>query len=118
MDSTFLGVLAGFGLKMNATQQDPNSPAIELLNPNPRVTDLLESLGVVHLFRLSEGNLTLPQPAEARVSEPVNPSREEVTKACLEAHRTLMEINPDNIPKFKEVAQFLANDLKRLKPPE
>lgn len=116
MDSTFLGVLAGFGLKMNTSQPDPNSPAIELLNPNPRVTDLLESLGVVHLFKLAEGSLALPQPVEPRVPEPVNPTREEVTKACLEAHRTLMQINPDNIPKFKEVAQFLADDLKRVKP--
>lgn len=116
MDSTFLGVLAGFGLKMNAAQQDPNAPAIELLNPNPRITDLLESLGVVHLFKLAEGSLTLPEPAEPRVHDPINPTREEVTKACLEAHRTLMQINPENIPKFKEVAQFLADDLKRLKP--
>ena len=45
----------------------------------------------------------------------ISPSREEVTRNCLEAHRKLMEISPANIPKFKEVAQFLAEDLKKLK---
>ncbi len=116
MDSTFLGVLAGFGLKMNAAQSDSSAPAIELLNPNARIADLLESLGVVHLFKLAEGSVNLPESTEARPHEAVSASREEVTRACLEAHRTLMQINPDNIPKFKEVAQFLADDLKRLKP--
>jgi len=116
MDSTFLGVLAGFGLKMNAARKDQTCPAIELLNPNARITELLESLGVLHLFELAQGPITLPEPTETRVHDPVNPTREEVTRACLEAHRTLMEINPQNVSKFKEVAQFLADDLKKLKP--
>src|SRR3974390_484580 len=54
MDSTFLGVLAGFGLKMNASQNELTSPAIELRNPNPRIMDLLESLGVLHLFKVAQ----------------------------------------------------------------
>jgi hypothetical protein len=32
----------------------------------------------------------------------------------LEAHKTLMGIKPENEQKFKDVAQFLADDLKRL----
>src|SRR5262245_58980463 len=43
MDSTFLGVLAGFGLKMNPPQKEAER-AIELSNPNARVTELLENL--------------------------------------------------------------------------
>jgi len=118
MDSTFLGVLAGLGLKMNAAQPDQADPAIELLNPNPRITDLLESLGVLHLFKLAQGPVALPDQVQSHVHQPVDASREDVTRACLEAHRTLMEINPDNVAKFKEVAQFLAEDLKRVKPEE
>jgi hypothetical protein len=38
----------------------------------------------------------------------------EVARTCLEAHRTLMELNPGNAQKFKDVAQFLAEDVKRL----
>jgi hypothetical protein len=29
-----------------------------------------------------------------------------------------MEINPDNVPKFKEVTQFMAEELKKIKGPE
>src|SRR5438445_241537 len=60
MDSTFLGVLAGFGLKMNQPPGDGSGSGIELLNPNPRVSELLENLGVLHLFRLTQGPLDMP----------------------------------------------------------
>lgn len=113
MDSTFLGVLAGFGLKMMSNGTDPSDPAIELLNPNARIIDLLESLGVLHLFKVTQGPMALPDNAQAHTHEPVCSTKEEVTRACLEAHRTLMEINPQNVSKFKEVARFLAEDLKK-----
>jgi anti-sigma B factor antagonist len=113
MDSTFLGVLAGFGLKMSRNAQA--EPAIELLNPNARISELLENLGVLHLFKLTHGPLAIPETAHAETPAPATPTREEVKRACLEAHRTLMEINPANVAKFKEVTQFLAEDLKRLK---
>jgi anti-sigma B factor antagonist len=116
MDSTFLGVMAGFGLKMNASpsNSDPQS-GIELFAPNARITELLENLGVLHLFKINQGPLVLPECATPHSLTAQNPSREEVTRACLEAHQTLMDINPDNVPKFKEVAQFLAEDLKKTK---
>jgi anti-sigma B factor antagonist len=114
MDSTFLGVLAGFGLKMTGGDS-PGERGIELLNPNPRITELLENLGVLHLFRVSHGELNLPDGAQELDHTPANPSKEEVTRACLEAHETLMKINPRNISRFKDVAQFLAEDLKKMK---
>jgi len=49
MDSTFLGVLAQFGLKMNPANASGRT-GIELLNPNTRVAELLENLGALQLF--------------------------------------------------------------------
>src|SRR4029077_14630400 len=115
MDSTFLGVLAGFGLKMNSARDEQAAPAIELLNPNARIRELLEDVGVLHLFNLTEGPLLAPESARAQTHAPANPPKEEVTRACLEAHQTLMAINPQNVSRFKDVAQFLAEDLKNLK---
>jgi anti-anti-sigma factor len=115
MDSTFLGVLAGFGLKMGANQKDPCGQNIELLNPNARISELLENLGVLHLFRISEGSLSLPEQAQPHPLTPATPTKEEVTRACLEAHQTLMSISPENASRFKEVAAFLAEDLKKAK---
>ena len=116
MDSTFLGVLAGFGLKMSTGSQESCVQPIELLNANERIVELLENLGVLHLFKLTQGGA-----APAGKAEPVpeaNPGKEEVTRACLEAHRTLMEINPANAARFKDVTQFLTEDLKKLGTPE
>jgi anti-sigma B factor antagonist len=111
MDSTFLGVLAGFGIKLNQATATAKH-GIELSNPNARVTELLENLGVLQLFKVISGALQLS--GEICVPAPVNASHEEITRTSLEAHKTLMEANPDNVPRFKDVAQFLAEDLKKL----
>ncbi len=116
MDSTFLGVLAGFGLKGQGAKGEPGKIVMELLNSNERVTELLESLGVLHLFRLTQGPLQVPEYAQAQALSTTCPSRDEVRRACLEAHETLMQINPSNVSKFKEVAAFLSEDLKKTRP--
>ena len=59
MDSTFLGVLAGFGMKLNQAGA-ADERGIELLNANARVTELLENLGALHLFKTTSGALPLP----------------------------------------------------------
>lgn len=115
MDSTFLGVLAGFGLKLRPGNGDQGRPGIELLNPNARITELLDTLGVLHLFRLTQGPVTLPDQTEPRAHPPANPSAAEVSRACLEAHQTLMDLSPANAARFKDVAQFLAESLKQPK---
>lgn len=115
MDSTFLGVLAGFGLKLAPSAGSQDSPAIELLNPNARLTEVLDNLGVLHLFTLKQGPLPSCGPSEAMEYQPVCVGKAEITRACLEAHQTLMAIDPRNVSKFKEVTAFLAEDLKNLK---
>lgn len=113
MDSTFLGVLAGFGIKLSQSSA-ANNGRIELSNPNARVTELLENLGVLELFKILNGSLQLSGDVCVQTPAPVNPSHEEITRTSLEAHQALMEVNPDNVPRFKDVAQFLAEDLKKL----
>ena len=112
MDSTFLGVLSGLGLKFSNTQHGNTTATIELLNPNGRILDLLENLGVAHLFKVCKG-----PPATSPDLRPVDHAqsdRKEIQRTCLEAHEILMDINPNNVPKFKEVARFLAEDLKKM----
>jgi anti-sigma B factor antagonist len=123
MDSTFLGVLAGTALSLSKRAGPPSTGAhrdlpapshLRLLNPNQRVLDLLDNLGVSDLFWTVRSEI---QPGDAQYQsapDDINPTREELSKTCLEAHQLLMDLNPRNIPKFKEVAQFLAEDLKKL----
>lgn len=116
MDSTFLGLLAGFGLKLLRSENDQPQPGIELLNPNARIVDLLESLGVLHLFEITQGSLVVPENTQTQERESVCASKAELSRACLEAHRTLMEINPENEGRFKDLTRFLAEDMKKVKP--
>jgi anti-sigma B factor antagonist len=116
MDSTFLGVLAGYGLRISTLQPAETKRTLELYRPSERIVDLLENLGVLHLFKVTQDDTPLPQCAtETRDVTHVDTSREEVQRTCLEAHQLLMQINPANVAKFKDVAAFLAEDLKRMK---
>lgn len=115
MDSTFLGVLAGFGLKLSNGNGDPGKHGIELFNPSERIIELLDTLGVLHLFKVTEGSVKMTEQAEPRAHTPTSSTREEATRTCIEAHQTLMDISPANAAKFKDVTQFLAEGLKKPK---
>ena len=115
MDSTFLGVLAGLGLKLRTGNGDKGRQGVELFNPSPRIAELLETLGVMHLFRIAHGSLTTEAPTQTVEHAPGSPSRAEVTLTCIEAHETLMALSPANAARFKDVTQFLAEGLKRPK---
>ena len=115
MDSTFLGVLAGLGLKLSGGNGDHDHHGVELFNPSPRITELLETLGVLHLFKTTQGTLTLPAPAQAVEQASGQPTRAEVTRSCLEAHQTLIALSPGNAARFKDVAAFLAEGAKKAK---
>src|SRR5471030_3239472 len=74
MDSTFLGVLSGFGLKLNPSGR-PDKCGIELFNLNARVAELLENLGAIRLFKITDGALQLPDDVKISTPESVNPTR-------------------------------------------
>ena len=118
MDSTFLGVLAGFGLRVGGPHPREEDKAIELFNPTPRVQELLDNLGILHLFKLGQGATPCAtHGVQPVLCQPVTASREDLTRASLEAHQTLMDINPENVARFKDVTRFLAEDLQKLRPP-
>lgn len=114
MDSTFLGVLAGLGLEFSQERNGNRPGTLELLNPSNRVFDLIDNLGIAHLFRIHQGQAPCTDNLNpvAKPADQVN--RTETTRTCLEAHKLLMEINPANVSKFKDVTRFLEEDLKKL----
>jgi anti-sigma B factor antagonist len=117
MDSSFLGVLAGFGLKMNGDSVEKCQGTIELSNPNPRILELIENLGVLHLFTVTQGPLVVPEDTQSHTVAPCEPNRVEIATACKEAHDLLMQLNPENVSRFKDVSQFMAEEIKKLKGP-
>ena len=111
MDSTFLGVLASLGMKLSADDLPPDQRPIELLNPSPKVADLIDNLGVLHLFRVVQASG--PENLCFTAVESANASKLELSKNCLAAHQVLMDLNPANVAKFKDVAKFFAEDVAK-----
>lgn len=117
MDSTFLGMLAGLAMEFPAGNPPTGTPAIDLYHPNARVLELLENLGISHLFRMVD---RLPEnlgDLREACAETANGSKRVLCETALAAHETLVQLNPDNAAKFKDVMQFLADDLNRSDPP-
>ncbi len=111
MDSTFLGVVSELGLKFYG-DGDSNAHLIELVNPNPRLAEDLDNLGIAHLFKISERSEPLCEKFEPLTCmQGVKPA--DITRTCLKAHQTLIDINPENERKFKDVTQYLTENLKR-----
>ncbi len=111
MDSTFLGVLCGFA----ARREEVGGSRPILLNPNDRIRGLVDSLGVHDLFAISRGNPVANASCEEPLARTNVPSRLALKETSLEAHRTLIALNPDNLPRFRELTDFLAADVKNLK---
>lgn len=112
MDSTFLGVLAGLGIRFSEAPEGSPGVAIELLNPSPRISGLLENLGVSENFKVLNGATVQTENLKPVESPNSNPCHEELQRTCLEAHQFLIQLNPKNAPKFKDVCKFLEEDLK------
>ncbi len=111
MDSTFLGVIAGITVEMDSHRINGAPPPITLLNANAKVTDLLDNMGVLGMFCVLIGQTA--NLADYNPHEVGQAGKTETTRTCLEAHRALCEINPANLPKFKDVITFFEEDLKR-----
>ncbi|MFM1769252.1 MAG: hypothetical protein RJA22_1781 [Verrucomicrobiota bacterium] len=112
MDSTFLGVMAWLVLQFS---EGPVPARIELLNPSARIAGLLDNLGVAHLFPVHEGGVPRPEGAAIESAAlPAPADRAEVARTSLEAHELLSRLDPRNAARFKDVVEFLREDLEKL----
>jgi anti-sigma B factor antagonist len=116
MDSTFLGLLADLAIRSIEKSGDCDCSPVKLFNPNQRVFEIIDQLGIAQLFHIvrSEDSPELDANGETIHASPAQYSRAEVSRTCLEAHRCLMDLNPENVARFKDVTKFLAEDLQRL----
>lgn len=115
MDSSFLGVLVGFAARLRDANGETVSPAVELHNPSPTVLKLFDDLSVLDLFQITHGAPATVDSDNAQTVNPGQSSKEETTRACLDAHLALTRQNPENARRFKDVTKFLAEDLEKLR---
>jgi anti-anti-sigma factor len=110
MDSTFLGVLAGAGMKCDSARREGSRCVIELFRPTERILELLDNLGVLNLFTILQ---EAPQLGAFQRIDESPATRLELNRTCLEAHKTLMNTSPDNERRFKDATEFFEKNLRK-----
>ncbi len=120
MDSTFMGTLTGVALRLHGIGQGE----LHVINSNERNTDLLEGLGLDQILSLENGNGSASRmggdvPPEAKDALPVEgvaPDKRAVTETMIAAHQALVDADPENFCKFKDVIDYLKQDLRTDEP--
>lgn len=112
MDSTFMGTMAGIALRLREIGQG----TLRVIHLNDRNGDLLSNLGLDQLFIIGTGGLPIANAGDAQTA-PIETSgstgsdRVEQAQTMLEAHEALVEAAPENLTKFKDVLEYLKQDL-------
>lgn len=108
MDSTFMGTLAGMGLRLRELGQGN----LHVINSNDRNCDLLQNLGLDHLFDLDSSDVeTSLHPGGVAELTTNALSKSNTAETMLEAHESLVEASPENEARFKDVLEYLKTDL-------
>lgn len=108
MDSTFMGTLAGVALRLRELGQGQ----LRVVNLNERNQDLLGNLGLDQLFTMGAGPSVPAGQESAHDPLPVGSADKQAqARTMLEAHEAVVEANPENAAKFKDVLEYLKQDL-------
>ena len=106
MDSTFMGMLAMLGL--NAKKK---SVSAEIWNASEQNEKLLCGLGLQKVFAFLNGMFDGADDAPAASNAGTAESN---ARNVLDAHRTLMDIDEGNVPKFEKVVEYVKKDIDRM----
>lgn len=110
MDSTFMGTLAGVALRL----RDLGQGELRVVNPNARNAELLMGLGLDQVLVLEREPVLVPC---ATTADPMashqSADKRAVTQTMLGAHEALSECDENNRARFKDVLEFLKDDLHR-----
>lgn len=116
MDSTFMGVVAGIACYIKS------KPAFsfKLINLSEKNQKLLVTLGVDRVVDYSlsaseeEQEILNQLDGSSQTLKNDMSSKLDTAKTTLEAHQSLVDINPDNLSKFKSILEYLRDDVRKL----
>lgn len=115
MDSTFMGVLAGVASRLKTIGGE-----VVLAHCSSRTRGLLATLGLDQLIPAYETAETPPRYAAMIEGRPpqqeLNPAATqdvETVKTMLDAHQQLVDLVPENLPQFKDVLDYLREEVER-----
>lgn len=104
MDSTFMGTLAGVALRLREIGQG----GLKAINVNVRNATLLENLGLDQLFSVETGP-SGDIPVALRQAD--SGDEQDAKGTVLEAHEALIQADAQNAVKFKDVVEYLRQEL-------
>jgi anti-sigma B factor antagonist len=104
MDSTFMGTMAGVALRLKELGQGH----LHVVHCGERSRELLTGLGLDQLFDIHSNGTAAPQ---CGLLDETRDSKQETTRDMLAAHEALCQAAPENFSKFKDVLEFLKQDL-------
>ena len=110
MDSTFMGTMAGVALRL----KELGHGHLHVVHCGLRSRELLSGLGLDQIFSIHSNGSTAPdcESLGATESPPVaDEAKKEQAKTMLEAHEALCEASPENFTRFKDVLEYLKQDL-------
>src|SRR5438270_2693941 len=115
MDSTFMGTMASVALRL----KELGHGHLHIVHCGNRSHELLSGLGLDQIFDIRVDGSSAPEcgafePAPAGNLQEAR--KQEQAETMLEAHEALCEAAPENIFRFKDVLDFLRQDLHREKP--
>ena len=110
MDSTFMGTMASVALRLKELGQGH----LHIVHCKNRSQELLSGLGLDQIFDIHANGAGGPEyEALNQASSDQSPEaqKKERAETMLEAHEALCEAAPENIFRFKDVLDFLRQDL-------
>ena len=109
MDSTFMGTMAAVALRLKELGQGH----LHVVHCGERSHELLSGLGLDQIFDIHSNGAAAPECEamrdEARVA--ADAQKKERTETMLEAHEALCQAAPENLSRFKDVLDYLKQDL-------
>jgi anti-sigma B factor antagonist len=111
MDSTFMGTLAGVALRL----KELGRGHLHVVHCGERSRELLFGLGLDQLLDVQENGEVTPdckqlKECDAR-GESADKRKQEQARIMLEAHEALCRAVPENLTRFKDVLDYLKEDL-------
>jgi anti-sigma B factor antagonist len=108
MDSTFMGTMASVALRLKELGQGH----LHVVHCGSRSRELLSGLGLDHIFDIRGNGATPPECKTLERGESLREKRKrEQAEMMLEAHEALCEAAPENLFRFKDVLEYLKQDL-------
>jgi anti-sigma B factor antagonist len=105
MDSTFMGTMAGVALRL----RELGHGHLRIVHCGNRSRDLLSGLGLDQIISIQSNGSAAPQCQS--LGKEAEPGKGEQAKTMLDAHEALCEAAPENLTRFKDVLDYLKQDL-------